>query len=394
MRRRDEVYSWFRRHRLVVDGLIAAALFLTLQGPSILGMDSAPPVLLLAVMCLALVFRRVRPVASFGVLTACGLIQWAVGWALGMENVTLLVGLYAVAAYGPRWASRAGLGIGMVGVILAVTRYFSLEFTSEATVLGTGAMLAAMVVATWALGDVRRTRQAYVTTLVDRAEQAERERDQQAALAAAEERGRIAREMHDVVAHSLSVIVVQADGGRYVAEEHPAQAAGVLDTIGNTGRQALIEMRRLLGVLRDDDGDAGRAPQPGVGALPELVRGVRDSRSNGAAVRFTVDGEPRPVDAGPSLAVYRVVQEALTNVMKHAGPRAAVDVAVHYGVEEVDVVIEDDGRGASTLDDGAGGGLVGMRERVGAYGGTCTAGPRPGGGWRVTARVPYATEAT
>lgn len=388
VRRRDELYSWFRRHRLVVDGVLALGLFVVLIYLPFGFGANAPPIMLLVVMCAALAFRRVRPVASFAVVAGCGLLQWAVGWDLSSYDTALLVSLFALAAYGPRWASRAGLAVGLLGVVLAVTRYF---WTGGETALGTAVMLGALVVATWAVGDVRRTRHDYVQALVDRAEQAERERDQQAALAAVEERGRIAREMHDVVAHSLSVMVVQADGGRYAADEHPDQATKALETIAGTGRQALVEMRRLLGVLRDDDGGAGLAPQPGVGMLPDLIRGVRESWGDGAGVRFAVHGDPRPLDDGPSLAVYRVIQEALTNVIKHAGQRVTVDVVLSYGDEDVEVRVEDDGRGAATLDDGAGGGLIGMRERVVAYGGTCTAGPRPGGGWRVEARMPYET---
>lgn len=388
MRRRDEAYSWLRRQRLVVDAAIACVVFLLAQADIGLGLYG-PPTALVLVMCGALVYRRVRPVASFAVVAGCGLVQWAVGWELSAGDLPLLVSLFAVAAYGPRWASRAGLATGLLGVVLAVTRYYAYD---GSTVLGTTAMLGAMVVATWALGDVRRTRHDYIRALVDRAEQAERERDQQAALAAVEERGRIAREMHDVVAHSLSVMVVQADGGRYAAADHPAQAVKALENIADTGRQALIEMRRVLGVLREEDSDAGRAPQPGIGSIPDLIRGVRESWPAGPAqrVRFAVHGEPRPLDDGPSLAVFRVVQEALTNVIKHAGPRASVDVTLTYGDDALDVAVDDDGRGAASLDDGAGGGLIGMRERVSVYGGTCAAGPRPGGGWRVEARMPYA----
>lgn len=386
MRRRDALYSWLRRHRLVVDGAFAFGVFVALSNiPIGIDPESAHVWLLLGV-CAALVFRRVRPVLSFAAVTTFGLVQWVVGLELASVDFALLIGLYSLAAYGPRWASRAGLVTGLVAVVLAVTRFYAYDAD---TMTGTGAMLGAVVVATWAVGDVRRTRHDYERALLGRAEQAERERDQQAALAAVEERGRIAREMHDVVAHSLSVIVVQADGGRYAADEHPAQAVTVLETIADTGRQALVEMRRVLGVLRDDDGDdAGRAPQPGVGAIPDLIRGVRESW--GDRVRFEVDGEPRSLDDGPSLAVYRVVQEALTNVIKHAGPHATVDVTLTYGDDALGARIEDDGRGAATLDDGAGGGLIGMRERVAAYGGTCTAGPRPGGGWRVETRMPYA----
>nr|WP_281386519.1 histidine kinase [Jiangella mangrovi] len=238
------------------------------------------------------------------------------------------------------------------------------------------------------MGDVRRVRQAYVAELVERAHQAERERDQRAQLAAAEERARIAREMHDVVAHNLSVIVVQADGGRYAGDQDPQAALDALKTIGDTGRGALSEMRRLLGVLRaTDDGDGGTIrPQPGLGSLPELVTSVRQA---GLPVELDVTGPPRPLQPGPSLAVYRVIQEALTNALKHAGPAARARVALVFATDRLMARVSDDGRGAGAVDDGLGQGLAGMRERMTMYGGTVTAGPAAGGGWRVELDLPY-----
>lgn len=384
MRRRDRLYAWVRRHPLVSDAALASGLFLTLAllGPS----DPAWLRMLLgAVMCGALVFRRVRPVASFAVVAACGLVQWAAGMSLSQLDFVLLFALFAVAAYGPRWASRAGLGVGVLGAVLAGQRYALPEGGAEGFVLA-AIGLTAVVVATWAMGDVRRVRQAYVDELVGRAQQAERERDQQARIAVADERARIAREMHDVVAHNLSVIVVQADGGRYVADNDPRAAAEALETIAHTGRGALTEMRRLLGVLRHEDDTGELGPQPGLALIPELIGTVRAA---GLPVGLDVRGRPRPLEAGPSLAAYRVVQEALTNAIKHAGPIAKAEVGLVYEPAQLRIVVDDDGRGAAAQTDGAGHGLVGMRERVAAYGGTVTAGPRAGGGWRVEVAMAY-----
>lgn len=389
VRRRDRVYAWVRRHPLVPDAAIAFGLLLTVVVFSAAAYDPTWAHFTVgAAMCVALVFRRVRPVESFGVLVALGLVQWATGMELAPYDFALLLGLFTVSAYGPRWASRSGLAAGFLGVVLATIAYVpTFEEGPEAFVASVLA-LAASVVGAWAMGDVRRVRHAYVAELVERAYQAERERDQRAQLAAAEERARIAREMHDIVAHNLSVIVVQADGGRYAGDHDPQAALDALKTIGDTGRGALTEMRRLLGVLRaSDDGDGGSIrPQPGLGTLPELVTSVRQA---GLPVDLDVTGAPRPLRPGPSLAVYRVIQEALTNALKHAGPAARAKVALIFTPDRLTARVSDDGRGAATVDDGLGQGLAGMRERMTMYGGTVTAGPAAGGGWRVELDLPY-----
>ncbi len=242
--------------------------------------------------------------------------------------------------------------------------------------------IGAIVTAAWALGWAAQSRERYVASLVARAEQAERMAEREVELAARDERSRIAREMHDVVAHGLSVIVVQADGARYAAAKDPDVAVGTLETISATGREALTEMRRLLGLLRE--GDTGVAPQPGLDDVRHLVDEAR-----AAGMRVAADlPEPAPdVPDGVGLAAYRIVQEALTNVRKHAGPDAAVDVrvAVDRGVA---IDVRDDGRGAAARAEGRGLGLVGMRERAAVHGGTLEAGPAPGGGFAVSARLP------
>lgn len=209
------------------------------------------------------------------------------------------------------------------------------------------------------------------------------------ALAASNERSRIAREMHDVVAHTLTVVVAQADGGRFAAAKDPAAATRALATIGEVGRAALTEMRGLLGVLRDSDGDADLGPQPTLDDIPTLVASVR---AGGLDVSFVTTGTPRPLPIGAGLAVYRIIQEALTNVLKHGGPKVAAYAQLRWLTDALEVTVSDDGRGAAahTTSAAGGTGVEGMRERATIFGGTLTAGPKRGGGYVVRARLPLA----
>lgn len=204
-------------------------------------------------------------------------------------------------------------------------------------------------------------------------------------LAAADERARIAREMHDVVAHTLSVVVAQADGGRFVAAANPGAAAHSLETIAEVSRSALAEMRTLLGVLRSPAGDAPLGPQPSLGDIPALVTAARD---DGLEVSLVTTGTPRTLPIGAGLAAFRIVQESLTNVRKHAGPQTRAFVQLAWEEDALEVAVSDDGRGAAAHDDGAGQGIAGMTERAGVFGGTLTAGPRAGGGYVVRMRLP------
>ncbi|WP_062290882.1 sensor histidine kinase [Demequina phytophila] len=210
------------------------------------------------------------------------------------------------------------------------------------------------------------------------------------ALAASNERARIAREMHDVVAHTLSVVVAQADGGRFAGRTDPAAALSSLDTIADVSRSALAEMRALLGVLRDGDGDAALGPQPSLTDIPALVAQMREG---GLEVSYVTTGTPRPLPIGAGLAAYRIVQEALTNVLKHAGPRVTAFVQLRWEDDALTAAVSDDGRGAAARGDGAGLGIAGMAERATVFGGTLTAGPRAGGGFLVRARLPLTPRA-
>ncbi|WP_216852769.1 sensor histidine kinase [Phytoactinopolyspora halotolerans] len=412
MRRRDRIYLWLRDHPLVVDSAFALTLFVLVgltgwpvlidpqfmsAGSSALwavstGLDrllatvGAPVVT--AGLTLPLALRRVRPVWCGGLVAATAIVQWALALPIQGAQIGVLVALHGLAAYAPRWASRGGLALGMAGALMVGVRYFT--FVDDVLIVFVG--ITALVLAAWALGDLQRVRRQQLEALRDRARRLEVEREQEARLAAADERARIAREMHDVVAHSLSIVIAQADGGRYASDSDPKAAVRACETISQTGRAALTDMRQLLGVLRTDDG-ASRAPTPGLAEMEELIAAVRDS---GLDVGFTTMGEPREVSSGVGLTAYRIVQEALTNVMKHAGPDARADVRLDWTPAGLMIAVVDDGRGAaadSALKDepqgGSGHGIPGMTERAALYGGKLQAGPVPGGGFAVRAHLPY-----
>ncbi|MDE0571947.1 histidine kinase [Demequina sp. B12] len=218
---------------------------------------------------------------------------------------------------------------------------------------------------------------------------AERETERQ--LAATAERARIAREMHDVVAHTLSVVVAQADGGRFAAKADPASAAKSLDIIAEVSRAALTEMRALLGLLRMGDEDAALGPQPSLDDIPALVSATREG---GLECSFVTTGTPRTLPIGAGLALYRITQEGLTNVLKHAGPKATTYVQLTWMDDAVELWVSDNGRGAGARDDGEGQGIAGMKERATVLGGTVSAGPRAGGGFVVKVRLPLAASTT
>ncbi|MGL5908700.1 MAG: sensor histidine kinase, partial [Phycicoccus sp.] len=248
-------------------------------------------------------------------------------------------------------------------------------------------LLLASVVAAWALGRFRRLRAEQLVALAERAARAERDRDLRQREAAAPERARIARELHDVIAHSVSVMVRQAEGGRYVATRDPGAAAAVLGTIADTGREALTDIRSMLGVLDSGPDRPAEGPQPTVADLSDLVDRLRAA---GQPVRLRVDGEPQPLDAAAHLAAYRLVQEALTNVVKHAGGHVGAEVTLTWTPEALRVSVTDDGapRPATAALPRSGRGLVGMGERLRLVGGTLTAGPGDRGGFVAAGEIP------
>ncbi|WP_131735906.1 sensor histidine kinase [Actinomadura roseirufa] len=382
-----KLWEWTRAQKALVDASFAFPLLL-LSLPDLLGVRFKHPDighLVLALFLLApLVLRRRFPRTVFAVVALASCVQWLLGVHPLPGNVAVLMGLYTVAAAFPfRWGLAAAL-VGELGAVMVTARY-----TEDAATKSTFVMITALVVGTWILGLHMRTRRAYLRSVEERAERLERERDAEVQMAMAAERARIARELHDVVAHNVSVIVVQADGATYAIERDPAKAGQALETISSTGRLALAEMRRLLGVLREGDDAGAYAPQPGVAQLDELVEQVR---SSGLDVRYEVDGPPAAMSEGRQLTVFRIVQEALTNTLKHAGAQVAADVRLRYSGGAVEVRVIDDGRGAAAMNDGRGHGLVGMRERAAVYGGSVRAAPRPGGGFEVVARIPVGEE--
>jgi len=235
----------------------------------------------------------------------------------------------------------------------------------------------------WVLGRALRRRRLATVELRDRAARLEQEREERARAAVAEERGRIARELHDVIAHSMSVIVVQAGAAEQVLEHDPARATEALRSIRRAGTDALEEMRRLLGILRHEDEELTLAPQPSIARIDELLG---QARAGGLPVELVVDGRPRQLAPGVELAAYRIVQEALTNSRKHAGA-AHAQVTVRYAPDALELDVVDDGRPSQPVE-GTGHGLVGMRERAALYGGVLEAGARPEGGFAVHARLP------
>ncbi len=386
------VYDWLQRRPLLLD--VPLAVVLALLGLVVLGEGQGIGWAVVGVANLALVWRRSHPALAFAVVSIALALRVIPTSNLLPGDLAFLVALYSLAAYDPRRGVRvAGLGVAALGSVIAGLRFTAMSGRAPGwgEFVFTALACAAASLAAWALGDLKRARLQRLSDLQDRAERIEREREQELRLAAKDERAAIAREMHDVVAHALSVIVVQADGAAYAAERSPegalARSVGALETIGSTARDALTETRRLVGVLRDPESGAELAPTGGIDQLDDLVARVRGA---GVPVTLTVRGAEQSRSVGLDLAAYRVVQEALTNVIKHAGPGASAVVEVDQTPDRLRICVTDDGRGAGpgSADDGRGHGLPGMRERVAVHGGTLTAGPGPHGGFEVLATLP------
>jgi signal transduction histidine kinase len=395
-----------RRHPRLTDGVLAFAL-LTLGGSSIrfhpaageagtharlYALLSIPFVL---AMTLPVVVRRKHPVGAFAAVIVTGALELV--WLpnpVGSDLAVLIV-LYTLAAYRPRRESVIGLFICLAGAAIAIAKWWPVSHNARPQ--GIAVVAAAFVLPVlfaWLLGDSMRYRRGYYQALEERAARLEAERDAQAQVAAAAERARIARELHDVVAHNVSVMVVQADGAGYALDADPERARQAVAAVARTGREALTEMRRLLGVLRTSDEPGSLEPLPDLARVEDLLN---SARAAGMTVTLVIEGVPRVLPGGAGLAAYRVVQEALTNVRKHAGPGAKAAVTIRYEENQMLMRVTDDGRGAATAVhadgappyDGLGHGLAGMRERMDMYGGTVLAGPRHGGGYQVTVRLPY-----
>ncbi|MFI6600876.1 sensor histidine kinase [Nonomuraea sp. NPDC050536] len=361
-----------RRSLLPADALLAAAIFLATLGPGQVLALGEPRIWLLQTALVAPVaWRRRAPLTVFCAIAAAAAVQWAADVQLPAD-ATLLVALYTVAAHSP-WRRTLVAALSLeAGVLLAAARWAppgQFPFTAAA--------LTAMSAAALTMGLWMRVRRAYITSL-------ERDREQQARLAVAEERARMTRDMHDIVTHNLSVMVALADSAAYVRHHAPEQAAAAMEQIADTGRQALEDMRRSLSAgdpsQPGEQAGAPLHPAPGIAQLGPLADRMRAA---GLPIRLQVAGDPEAIPAAAQLTIYRLAQEALTNTLRHA-PGATAEVRVRLTPQRADVEVTDDGH--------PGRGLAGMRERVAAYDGTLHAGPVSGGGWRVAASLDLAAK--
>jgi signal transduction histidine kinase len=345
-------------------------------------------VVLALLQTVPLVWRRVAPVLVLAVCSLAMFLFFFLGYLPSFASFGFLLALYTVAAHRERKISIPAAVASVVVVLLLLIgskEPFELEpFFAEGLVVG----------AVWFIGDGLRTKRSQVTNLVDRATRLEREREEAAQKAVTEERRVIARELHDMVAHKVSVIVAQSAAAQRVIDDNPEEGRLALRSIEDSGRETLVEMRRLLGLLRtQDDRPDVRDPQQGLGDIGTLLSQVREA---GLLVRLTVEGAPRPLPAGLDLSAFRIVQEALTNVLKHAGPADAA-VVIRYAESSLHLTITDDGCGFDAEDPDplrARYGHLGMRERVGLFGGSLQVGPRPGAGYEVVASLPLDTDPT
>lgn len=371
------------RHPRAADAGLAVVLAAGTLPDAVRQGPTTVAVLLHLALWLPVAFRRRAPVTVFAALAGVAFVQWLVGVELAAD-LALPIALYTVAAHRPRSQALGAAAVLEVGAALA-----TLSWGHEDGLIRTFVQLSGVVVAALLLGTTVQSRTVGFALLQERADRLERERDQQALIATAAERTRIAREMHDIVAHSLSVMIALADGATLT--QRPDDARAAMQQVSRTGRDALDDTRRVLGVLRDDDTSAAATlqPAPMIATLDSLLVAVR---ATGLQVEMTVRGEPFTPTPTAQAAVYRIVQEALTNTVKHARAGTA-QVTLSYRAPAVEVEIADDGTGPGTVP-GAGHGLIGMRERATLFDGSVDAGPGRDGGWQVRARLPRATGPT
>ncbi|MFF3697006.1 sensor histidine kinase [Streptomyces sp. NPDC002221] len=364
------------------DSLVPALLLLnimTTRSPNELPVSLT----LTAALTVPLVWRRRAPLTVFGAVAAAALIQWLANVQLPAD-VGLLVALYTVAAHSDRRRTLIAAALVEGGVLLACLRW-----ATGGAFLAPFVAVTATVVAVAVLGVNMRTTRAYLAAVVERAARLERERDQRARLAVAEERTRITREMHDIVTHNLSVMVALTDAAVYAQHRSPSKATTLMLQTSDTGRQALTDMRRSLGILRAHAPDARRHPLPDLTQLDVLADQMCTA---GLPTRVEVRGDHTRIPATAQLTVYRLVQEALTNTLKHAPTGTEAKVRIRCSAESITVDVTDSGPGPSPAGPPSSGhGIPGMRERAAAYGGTLRAGPLPGGGWKVHTRLHLAS---
>jgi signal transduction histidine kinase len=332
-----------------------------------------------------LIWRRRAPAPAFGVIWIFAAIQGLTRTPTFADGA-LLVAFYTVAANSDRRTTVVAAVALEVGIVSAATKLAGGPDPWLKAFVG----LSGLATAAGVLAINVRNRRQVLAALHDRTERLEQERERELALATAGERSRIAREMHDVVAHNLSVMVALCDGAGYQVHDAPDRVVAALDQASRTGRQALAEMRQLLGVLREPPAGPSLAPQPGVRQIEDVVEQVRAA---GIPVTYTLSGELNEAPPGMELAIYRIVQEALTNILKHGGPGERASVRLTCTEDKVEIEVSDTGTSAAAPGQG-GTGLRGMRERAAVYGGNLEAGAVPGGGWRVRTTLELSPAAT
>jgi len=372
------IWGWLHRHPRAIDiALVGSLLFLGVGAAVHRHHLRAAAVPLAVCEALPLLWRRRHPGAAVAAVTVVVLVSIALGvWVIPLQ---LGVALYTLMAVRTEWRERA-IGVGAIVVVaIAVLAAGGLEF-------GAAAARVVFLIAAALLGDSIGSRRAYIREIEEKADRLEREQEIEARRAAAEEQARIARELHDVVAHALSVIVVQAGAADDAFAREPAAALASIRAIDDAARTALTDLRRVLGILHHDEPEY--EPQAGLERIDTLVENVR---ATGLAVSVEVEGRQRPLPPSVAMSAYRIVQEALTNSLKHAHAEH-VRIRIGYGAT-LAVEVRDDGRGA-TNGTAAGRGLIGMRERVTLLGGTLAAGPQADGGYRVRADIPIDAAAT
>jgi signal transduction histidine kinase len=384
---RDGPWSW-------VSDVALAILAIGVGITEVSGDDGAPAGLIALTIAGggALVLRRVAPLpvlaATLAAVVAFTVAGTEVGDPIEASGVSVLIALYTV-------ASRLELRVSLAALAPTVAIVFALSLATadvenrETSALAGAIIASTLTVGIWGLGAYAQTRRRYRTELERRAADLEREREQLARIAVHEERASIARELHDIVAHSVSVMLIGVRGARDVLRSSPETADDTLARVETSGEQSLAELRRILVLLREAEHGAEARPQPSLADLDELVAGYRDA---GLPVRLEVTGTRRPLPGGVELSVYRIVQEALTNVLKHAHP-TRVTVTLSFRDSRLEVEVVDDGATAVGEDGTPGHGIVGMRERVALLGGELETGRRVGGGFRVAARLPLGGDA-
>ena len=391
-----KLFEKIQPRHLALDALIAAG-FLTV---GLIGQARIDPevaaffsresdafnILLIVLMTVPLALRRVYPTSVFFIIVAAWVAERLLDYPETLAVVATAIAFYTIGAELPRRKS-ARIGGGTALFIVGFTTIGVLALESV-----TGASLITGVISTVTpllLGREVHERRRRVEELRERAERAERDREEEARRAVADERARIARELHDVVAHQMTVITLQAEGARRIADGADPRVVEALETISDAGHSALNEMRRTVELLRAPEDESDTKPLPRLRDVEDLAETIRVA---GMPVDLEIEGDVRPLAEGTELSAYRIVQESLTNSVRHGGPEVTAQVKIEYGEDHLDVLILDDGRGGSAdTGDGVGHGIIGMRERIAVLGGEFSAGPHTGGGYEVHASIPVET---